>query len=224
MCGLGKMSDGAKFKRLKKDPDYQKILKELTYRKGLWEGNKKTPYAKIARGNLTKKAKVKFYFLSSVLTPTKHVYTMRVDKAILLYAILKGYKISFGKIIEKSILEYQSNNLFGHMLHPSIITHLCIKGGVTFDKDEEEKCHVVSPLTLTTITKTPVSKGKEKLEGVKEEIGDKEDEMNNSELNDQALVISKQHIRNVRERSASPGWVMYPEVVAYQKDRDESSS
>ena len=71
-----------------------------------------------------------------MLTPTKHVCTVRVDKAILLYAILKGCKISFGKIIERSILEYQSNNFFGLMPHPSIIIHLFIKGGVSFDKDE----------------------------------------------------------------------------------------
>ena len=90
--------------------------------------------------------------------------TVRVDKAILLYAILKGYKISFGKLIERTILEYQSNNFFGHMHHQSIITHLCIKGGVTFDKDEEEKCPVVSFLILTTITKTSASKRKRKVE------------------------------------------------------------
>ena len=90
--------------------------------------------------------------------------TVRVDKANLLYAILKGYKISFGKLIERTILEYQSNNFFGHMPHPSIITHLCIKGGVTFDKDEEEKCPVVSLLVLTTITKTSASKRKRKVE------------------------------------------------------------
>ena len=163
MCGLGKIGDQVKFKRLKKDLDYQKILKEFTDGKGQWEGNKKTPYAKIARGDLTEKAKVWFYFLSLVLTPTKHVCTVRVDKAILFYAILKGYNISFGNIINRSILEYQSNNFFGHMPHPSIITHLCIKGEVTFDKDEEEKCPVVSLFTLTAITKTPASKGKEKL-------------------------------------------------------------
>ena len=29
MCGLGKLSDGAKFKSLKKNPDNQKILEEL---------------------------------------------------------------------------------------------------------------------------------------------------------------------------------------------------
>ena len=34
MCGLGKLSDGAKFRKLKKDLDYLKILKELTNGKG----------------------------------------------------------------------------------------------------------------------------------------------------------------------------------------------
>ena len=102
-----------------------------------------------------------------MLTPTKHVCTMRLDKAILLYAILKGYKISFGKIIEKSILDCQSNNFFSHMPYPSIITHLCIKGGVTFDKEKEEKCLTISPLTLTTFTKTSANNGKENLKGVK---------------------------------------------------------
>ena len=116
---------------------------------------------KIARGYQTEKAKVWFYFLSSMLTPTKHVCTMRLDNAILIYAILKGYKISFRKIIEKSILEYQRNKFFGHMPHPSFITHLCIKGGVTFDKDEEDKFPAVSHLTLIVITKTPTSKGKD---------------------------------------------------------------
>ena len=110
--------------------------------------------------------------------------TVRLDKVILFYAILKGYMISFGKIIEKSILEYQSNNFFGHTPHPSIIAHLCIKGGFNFDKDEEAKCLAISPLTLITITKTPASKGKEKLKRVEEEGGDKEVEMNNSEPSD----------------------------------------
>ena len=123
---------------------------------------------------------------------------------------MKGYKISFGNIIERSILENQNNNFFGHMLHPSIITHLSIKGGVTFDKDEEEKCPTVSHLTLTAITKTPTNKGKEKMKRVEEEEEDKEVEMNNSEPSDQALVISKEQTRNVRQGSASPDWVMYP--------------
>ena len=57
---------------------------------------------------------------------------------------------------------------------------------------------IVSHLTLITITKTLASKEKEKLKGVEEERGDKEVEINNSEPNDQALVISKEKTRNVR--------------------------
>ena len=54
---LGKMSDGFKFKELKKNLDYQKILEFLTARKWEYKGNKKTPYDSIARGYLTEEAK-----------------------------------------------------------------------------------------------------------------------------------------------------------------------
>ena len=74
---LGKMSDGTKFKKLKKDPAYQKILEVLTTGKGEWEGNKKTPFDSIARSSLTKEAKVWFYFLSLVLMPSKHLSTVK---------------------------------------------------------------------------------------------------------------------------------------------------
>ena len=163
------MSDRAKFRKLKENLDYQKILEVLTDGKWEWKGSKKNPNVFIAKDHLTEEAKVWFYFLSSVLMPSKHVCTMRHEEESPLCTILKGYKIIFRKIIEKSIQGYQSSNLWGHMPHPSIITHLCINGGVTFDKGEGEKCPAVSYLTLTAITKTPTSKGKEKLKGAEEE-------------------------------------------------------
>ena len=58
LCKLGKISDGAEFKKLKDNPDYHKILDALTYGKGEWKGSKKNPHASIARGQLTKEAKV----------------------------------------------------------------------------------------------------------------------------------------------------------------------
>ena len=40
-------------------------------------------------------------------------------------------------------------------------------------------------------------------------------ELNNSEPSDQTLVVSKEKVSKVRQGSASPDWVMYPEVEAY---------
>ena len=154
------------------------------------EGNKKTPYDSIIRGSLTEEAKVWLYFLSSVLMPSKHLSTMRQGEAVLLYAILKGYKISLGKLIKKSIISYYSNNFWGHMPHLEIITYLYIKGGVNFNRDEEERCPKTPPLTLTTITKPLAIKGKGKWKEVEEEIREKGDKLEGIHLNEQALVLT----------------------------------
>ena len=74
--------------------------------KGEWKGIKKTPFKSISRGDLTEEAKVWFYFIRFVLMPSKHLSIVRREELILLYALLKGYKINVGKIIEKSILGY----------------------------------------------------------------------------------------------------------------------
>ena len=72
---------------------------------------------------------------------------MRQDRAILLYTLVKGYTLNGGKIIEESILDYVEGKYSGNISHPSLITLLCIKGGVKFTK---------APLTLTGIPKAPV--------------------------------------------------------------------
>ena len=78
----------------------------LTAEKGKWKATKKILYESIAIGALIEEAKVWFYFVSSVLLPSKHLNTVRRNEAILLYALLKGYKINVGKIIENSIMSY----------------------------------------------------------------------------------------------------------------------
>ena len=49
---LGKLSDGTKFKKFKKNLDYQKIVEAFTVGKSEWMGNTKTPYESIARGSV----------------------------------------------------------------------------------------------------------------------------------------------------------------------------
>ena len=65
-----------------------------------------------------------------------HVSTVRQDCAILLYALVKGYVVKLGRIIEESILEYAKGKFTGNIPNPSLITLLCIKGGVQFNDEK----------------------------------------------------------------------------------------
>ena len=98
--------------------------------KGKWNSTKKNPYESITRGSLIEEEKVWFYFPGLVFLPSKHLGTVRNEEALLLYAILKGYKMNVGKIIETSIPTYYHNNYRGLIPHPATITRLCILGGV----------------------------------------------------------------------------------------------
>ena len=161
--------DGLKFKKQLREPEHQKIVDLLTVGKGELKGTKKTPFKSIARGDLTEEAKVWFKFISFVLMPSKHLNTVRREEAILLYALLKGYKINVGKIIEKSILGYYESNCRGLITHPTTITRLCIEGGVEEEWGTEETYHRASPLTLTEVTKGLKNRGKGKGKEVEEE-------------------------------------------------------
>ena len=45
--------------------------------------------------------------------------------------------------------------------HPSLISRLCILGGVQGDWEEKENCPKTTPLTLTGITKGPKNRNME---------------------------------------------------------------
>ena len=78
--------------------------------KGIWETTKKNPHQAINRGSLIEEAKVWFYVIASVIVPTKHLYSVREQEAIILYAFLKGYKVNVGRLIEGSIMGYHLRN------------------------------------------------------------------------------------------------------------------
>ena len=105
-----------------KEPDFQKIVDLLTDGKGKWNSTRKNPHESIARGSLTEEAKVWLYFVCSVLLPSKHLNTVKEKEAVLLYAILKGYKFNVGKIIENSILSYYRGGYRG-LVPPSSTNH-----------------------------------------------------------------------------------------------------
>ena len=173
MFKLKELKHGSKFKKLVENPDHEKIIDFLTARQGKWEAIKKNPHCTINRGSLTEEAKVWFYFLSSVIILTKHLYAVREQEAIVLYALLKGYKMNIGDSIEGSIRGYHLSNKRGLIPHPTTISKLCIFAGVRGSWDEEETCPKVSPLTLTRVIKGPRNKKQQRM--VEEEAEHAED-------------------------------------------------
>ena len=163
MFKLKELKHDSKFKKLVENPDHEKIINLLTAGQGKWEATKKNPHYDINRGSLTEDAKVWFYFLSSVILPTKHLSAVREHEAIILYALLKGYKMNVGGIIEGSIRGYHLSNERGLIPHPTIISRLCIFAGVRGSWDEEETCPKVSPLTLIGVTKVPENKKQQRM-------------------------------------------------------------
>ena len=136
----------------------------LTVGKGKWSTTKKNPHESINRGSLIEEAKVWFYFIASIIIPTKHLSIIREQKTIILYALLKAYKFDMGKIIETSIKSFHKNVKRGLIPHPAIIIRLCILAGLKGIWAEEETCPKVSPLTLIGVIKGPKSRKRKEME------------------------------------------------------------
>ena len=202
---LKMQKDGSKLKKLLKEPEYQKIVDLLTSGKGKWKATRKTPHESIARGSLTKEAKVWSYFVSSILFPSKYLSTVRNNEAIVMYALLKGYKINVEKIIENSIMSYYRSKYRSLIPHPATITRLCLLGGVNGDWENEETCPKASPMTLTGVMKGLKNRGKAKEMEIEEEDGDEKD---NEPVQWESPPQEQQEI----QKSLSPIWNVSPDV------------
>ena len=99
LFNLSVQKDGSKFKKQLKELEQHKIVDLLMTGKDEWRWTKINPFRFISRGDLTKEAKVWFYFISFFLRPSKHLSIVGREEVILLYSLLKGYKINVGKIM-----------------------------------------------------------------------------------------------------------------------------
>ena len=90
------LKHGSKFKKMVDNPNYDKILNLLTAGQGEWEATKKNPHYAINRGSFAEEAKVWFYFICLVIIPIKHLSSVKEQEAMILYALLKGYKMNVG--------------------------------------------------------------------------------------------------------------------------------
>ena len=140
---------------------------------------------------------------------------VREKEAILLYAILMGYKFSVGKIIENSILSYYRGSYRGLVPYPAVITRLCILGGVEGDWEEEETFPKASPLTLTRVTKGSKKRGKEKEIKIEEEGDEREIEPTQLESPDRE--------QQERQANLSPIWNASPNAREIHQEPTESS-
>ena len=77
MFKLRDYKHGSKYKKLLENPNYKKIGNRLTGGEGKWEVTKKNPHHAIKRGALTEEAKVWFYFICSVIVPTRQLSKVR---------------------------------------------------------------------------------------------------------------------------------------------------
>ena len=206
--GMEDQKHGSKYKRLADRPNREKIARRLTDGKVKWgtgQGEKKI----INRGDLTEEAKVWFYFLASVFISTKHVCTVREQEAVLLYAILKGYKVNAGAIIENSIMKYHEGNRRGLIPHPATIIWLCLKAGVKGNWAEEEECPKASPLTLTGVRKGPRNLKKK---GVMVETESRDEEENARQEEDNQMVDTQEE--QIPETKPEGNTHMFTEDVA----------
>ena len=175
MFKLKERKHGSKFKKLVENTYHEKIIDLLTVGLGKWEATRKNPHYAINRGSLTEEAKVLFYFISSIILPTKHLCAVREQEAIILYALLKGYKMNVGGLIEGPIRGHHLSNKRGLIPHPTTISRLCISSRVRGSWDEEETCPKASPLTLTGVTKGPRNRNQKGIVELEAEPGEEND-------------------------------------------------
>ena len=194
MFKLKELKHGSKFKKLVENPDHEKIIDLLTVGQGKWEATRKNPHYAINRRSLTEEAKVWFYLLSLVILPIKHLCAVREQEAIILYALLKGYKMNVGGLIEGSIRGYHLSNKRGLIPHPITISRLCIFVGVRGSWDEEETCPKVSPLTLTGVTKGPRNKKQKGMVEVEAELAEENDNREMETIPEQILLVEEEEM------------------------------
>ena len=111
------MGECAKYELLHKSPSFKEIVRELTNGLGQWQKTKTIRKAYIDWGDLIETNKVWFYLINSVFKPSKSFSIVTQDRALLLYALIKGFELDVGRIIKEFILDYPENNFSGNIPH-----------------------------------------------------------------------------------------------------------
>ena len=114
--------------------NYDDICNTLCVPGSVWKMSGGSPKT-LAGTSLTVEARAWQYFVCQKMMPATHFSDLTVDKAVLIYAILRGMSIDAGRVIFDSIIHTVRNKL--GLYFPSLITQLCLEAGVRHGPDEE---------------------------------------------------------------------------------------
>ena len=128
--------EGDKYSRYREQPNTAEVLKFLTNGRVQWK-MKGDDVLHFPSSGLAYETKAWHYFISATLLPSGNTYEVTKERAILNYAILKGFSIDVGKIIERSIMDRLKGGTTGGLGHPSLIYALCVAAGVPTTANEE---------------------------------------------------------------------------------------
>lgn len=113
------------------------------------DNDKKEQYLHFNSNDLVPKFVSLMKFICSRIIPTKHTSNVIVDRAVLLFAIVKGLKLNVGKMIHSKVLRFVKPAK--GLCFPFSITKNFRKVRVTIEQGNER---VMPGLTMTT-RKTP---------------------------------------------------------------------
>ena len=140
--------DSAEYRALFANTDYESLMQELSQGQGVWKRQPSTgDFTTFQMHSLTHVAKVWYNFLCVKFKPTLHLSTITKDKTIPLYAMTKDFQFDIKFVIERGLIELTQGRCTGALIHPSLITQLCILAKVPM-LDSEEQVQQRLPILL----------------------------------------------------------------------------
>ena len=107
--------------------NYEDVCNTLCVPGSSWKMSGGMPKT-LAGTSLTVEARAWQYFMCQKMMPANHYTNVTVERAVLVYAILKGMSIDVGRVLFDSIIHTIKNRL--GLYFPSLITQLCVEAGV----------------------------------------------------------------------------------------------
>ncbi|KAJ7971626.1 putative S-locus lectin protein kinase family protein [Quillaja saponaria] len=111
--------------------DFIVVIDELCYVGSLWKITNGV-LVSFGASQLKAHSQTWYYFLLGNILPTSNASDVTRDRALLLYAIMKGMNIDVGKIIRSAILQSANGKHLG-LCFLFLITELCFAAGFQWD-------------------------------------------------------------------------------------------